>query len=100
MELNGREDVLLTANELVNGGDRNRDYDDPIDNFTRTASLWNAYLDGIDGRPLEPHDIAALNILQKLSRLQHTPNHRDSWVDIAGYAGCGWDCIVTRPPEG
>lgn len=94
---NGREDILLTANSLVNG-DRNRDYDDPIDNFDRISAFWNVYLDGIGHRPLEPHDVALLNVLQKIARLQHSKDHRDSWVDIAGYAGCGWDCLWSPEP--
>lgn len=94
---NGREDILLTANSLVNG-DRNRDYDDPIDNFGRISAFWNVYLDGINRRLLEPHDVALLNVLQKIARLQHSKDHRDSWVDIAGYAGCGWDCLWSPEP--
>jgi len=30
--------------------------------------------------------VAAYMILVKLARLAHKPNHRDSWVDIEGYA--------------
>lgn len=32
-----------------------------------------------------PHDVCIINILQKISRLQETPGHYDSLVDIAAY---------------
>lgn len=28
----------------------------------------------------------------KIARLRNSPDHRDSWLDIAGYVGC-WDKI-------
>ncbi|MFN7882545.1 MAG: DUF6378 domain-containing protein [bacterium] len=27
-----------------------------------------------------------------MARLKNSPNHRDSWVDLAGYAACGAEC--------
>jgi hypothetical protein len=30
-------------------------------------------------------------ILLKMARLQHRPDFYDSWLDIAGYAACGYD---------
>jgi len=33
------------------------------------------------------HDICIINILQKISRLQESPGHHDSLVDIAAYIG-------------
>jgi hypothetical protein len=32
--------------------------------------------------------------LLKIARLKNSPNHRDSWVDIAGYAACGAECAL------
>jgi hypothetical protein len=29
-----------------------------------------------------------------VSRLMHSRQKRDSWVDLAGYAGCGYECAV------
>jgi hypothetical protein len=37
-------------------------------------------------------DVAAMLALLKIARLQQSPNHRDSWVDLAGYAACGAEC--------
>jgi len=29
--------------------------------------------------------------LLKLSRIAWQPNKTDSWIDLAGYAACGWE---------
>lgn len=90
--MNARSDLLTEAESLVNG-DRNAQYGDPRQDFQRTATMWSAYL-GVD---VAPHDVAALMSLLKLSRIRWSPNKRDSWADLAGYAACGWDCA--RPDE-
>ena len=39
------------------------------------------------GIPMSFYDMVRIyDIVNKLSRLAVTPNHRDTWVDIAGYA--------------
>lgn len=86
---NARADVLLTAEELVNG-DRNAQYGDPRQDFKRTAAMWGAYL----GVEVAPHDVAALMALLKVSRIRWSPTKKDSWVDLAGYAACGFDCAA------
>jgi len=85
--MNARSDILKGAEELVNG-DRNNQYGDPKQDFQRTADMWTAYL----GTEVEPHDVAALMSLLKLSRIRWAPEKEDSWMDLAGYAACGWDC--------
>ena len=47
-----------------------------------------------------PHDIAIMIIQVKTSRLMWTPAKRDSWVDIAGYAGCGYECATEGGSNG
>lgn len=84
---NARSHVLSTAEELVNG-DRNAQYGDPRQDFQRTADMWSAYL----GTPVAPYDVAAMMALLKVSRIRWSPGKEDSWVDLAGYAACGWDC--------
>lgn len=85
--MTARRDLLDEAADLVDG-DRNNQYGDPRQDFQRTAAMWAAYL----GVPIEPHDVAAMMSLLKLSRIHWSPGKRDSWVDLAGYAACGWDC--------
>ena len=84
-----RADMLREASLLVNG-DRNAQYGDPRQDFQRTATMWSAYL----GAKVEPHDVAAMMAILKVSRIRWSPQKRDSWVDLAGYAACGWDCAA------
>lgn len=81
---------ILTEAAKAVYGERNQAYGHPQDNHQRTAELWSAYLNGV--LPLRrgllnitPTDVCILNILQKISRLANG-YHRDSCVDIAGYA--------------
>jgi len=82
------EACLRKALDVVTGA-RRKSYGTPEDNFQRIANLWNSHLSEKDGAPLTPTDVAVMMILMKCARLQETPNHADSWVDIAGYAACG-----------
>ncbi|WP_197747583.1 DUF6378 domain-containing protein [Mycolicibacillus koreensis] len=77
-------DILDTAKKLITR-DRNEDYGEAIDDFTRTAKMWEQIL----GIEISAEQFAQCMIVVKLSRLAHTPNHDDSWVDIAGYAALG-----------
>lgn len=88
--MNARADLLAEAERLVNG-DRNNQYGDPRQDFQRTATMWGAYL----GVEIQPHDVAALMAMLKLSRIRWSPAKLDSWADLAGYAACGWDCVTT-----
>lgn len=81
-----REEVLKKAASLISG-DRNVDYDEPSRNFEIIADLWQTYL----GVPITRYDVAVLNILQKVSRIMSSPSKEDHWVDIAGYAACGYE---------
>lgn len=90
---NNRASVLAEAEALVNG-DRNSQYGDPIQDFRRTADMWNAYLGLVGSDRLLPHDVAALIAMVKLSRIRWSPGKRDHWADLAGYAACGYDCSV------
>jgi len=88
-----RASILAEAAELVNG-DRNNQYGDPIQDFRRTADMWNAYLGLKGGDRLLPHDVASMVAMVKLSRIRWSPRKRDHWADLAGYAACGYDCSV------
>jgi len=89
-------DNILQEADLLTAGDRQRDYDHPLPNHTRIATMWNAYL-GIRREPegpVSPEDVAHMMILLKISRDVFTPK-RDNLVDICGYARC-----VERMREG
>lgn len=92
MPASARESLLDEAKNLVTG-DRNNSYGPPNQDFERSAGQLNALgYRGPDGRPLMGHDIAMIIMAVKMSRLVWTPGKRDSWVDIAGYAACGYEC--------
>ena len=94
--MNARTHMLHEAERLVNG-DRNNQYGPPDQDFQRTADLWTIYLDG--KRIIEAHDVAVMMALLKISRLSWKPNHPDSWIDLAGYAACGYDIITNNKEE-
>lgn len=91
-----RAQVLDEAKSLI-VGDRNNQYGEPDQDFQRTANALNAFgfrKESSSGEHawLAPDDVATIQILVKLSRLQWNPSKRDSWVDVAGYAACGAEC--------
>jgi hypothetical protein len=89
-ELSDREKVLALALDAVTR-DRNLDYGEPENNFADIAALWNVYLQiDAEGRPISPTDVAVLMILMKVSRIRTSPLKEDHWIDIAGYAACGY----------
>lgn len=92
---NPRGRLLMAANTCVNK-ERNAAYGDPNQDFRRTAAFWETYLKGIMEKRgallLEPHDVALMMDLLKTSRLVWNPASDDNWVDLAGYAACGYDC--------
>lgn len=65
--------------------DRQSTYGDPEDNFANIANMWSVYM----GTTFKAHDVAAMMMLVKIARLKSSPNHRDNWIDAAGYAICG-----------
>jgi hypothetical protein len=92
-----RADLLAGAERAVNG-DRDADYGDPVRDFERQAAMIQAYLEGVVEHRgelrIDPVDVAAIMVIVKTSRLVTNPAKKDSWLDIAGYAACGWDCAV------
>ncbi len=62
-------------------GDREKTYGHPAKNLERIAKLWSAYLD----KELTAYDVCNLMAMLKIARLQNTPGHEDTLVDIIGY---------------
>jgi hypothetical protein len=86
-----RATLLNTAGECVLK-ERNASYGEPDQDFTRIAAIWSILF----GREFTAAEVAQALIALKLSRLVHSPGHFDSWVDIAGYAACGWECSYLK----
>jgi hypothetical protein len=88
------DEALLRDALAAVTGERRKAYGDPEQNFTTIADLWNAYLcrRAAINAHFTPGDVAQMMILVKVARLAQTPDHRDSMLDIAGYAACAARC--------
>lgn len=80
-----RKPLLQEADEALNGS-REDSYGCARVNLERTALMWSAIL----GVRITYEQVAQCMVAVKLSRICASPGHRDSWIDIAGYAGA-WD---------
>lgn len=84
-----KKPLLQKANELI-GGQRQTDYGNKLQNFSQIAMLWT----GAVAHKLQPgqafsaEDVALLMMQVKIARLAKSPDHYDSILDVAGYAGC------------
>jgi hypothetical protein len=89
--------IAAEAARIVTG-ERRGAYGSPENNFERIARFWTAHLANRYGDDKKFHlgppkldgtDVALMMVLLKAARLANQPDHRDSWVDISGYAACG-----------
>lgn len=89
-----RENMLQQAMSLITG-DRNHTYGSPTQNFQDTADVWNVLLRAKlgEGMQITPGEVAMMMIALKLVRMIAQPKG-DNWVDVAGYAGCGYEVDV------
>lgn len=81
--------LLHRAHDTIHG-ERQQDYGDKLTNFAQTAMIWNGILAHKlqDTATITPEDVALLMMGLKMARLAKNPDHFDSILDIAGYAGC------------
>lgn len=75
--------ILEEADKLING-DRLSDYGTASENFGNIAKIWSVVLK----TEVTPEQVALCMIGLKMVRAARTPDHHDSWVDIAGYVAC------------
>lgn len=73
--------VLEEAQELLHGA-RMEEYGPPRESFERIARMWSIVLD----TEVSAEQVALCMLQMKVSRAMQG-YHRDSFVDIAGYAG-------------
>ena len=85
-----RFDLLDAAKEAV--ADRADEYGTPWQNHERIAVMWTAIL----GIEVEPEQVALCLAAMKIARLSTNLDHQDSWVDLAGYAATGSECLHER----
>ena len=86
----GTEEPMLHRAQALIQGQRQEDYGDKLQNFSQIAMLWQGYLAPKlqHHAAITPEDVALCMILVKMARLAKSPDHKDSVLDIAGYAGC------------
>lgn len=99
-DLTPRQEVLLDADRAVSA-DRNKTYGPPTKCFETIAAFWTASLHAKGllkpGFRLRAADVAVMLAQLKLARICTSPTgaqHKDNWVDLAGYAACGYECAV------
>jgi hypothetical protein len=76
-----RGEILDEAKRLTHT-DRQKNYGSPYVNHKRIADLWSVYLE----TEITPSQVALCLCLVKIARLIETPDHEDSFVDLAAYA--------------
>ena len=79
-----RDILLEEACDLINK-QREHDYGEASKNFQDIATGWSVIL----GTSISPEEVALMMAWLKMARLFKSPNHRDSWVDLIGYAALG-----------
>ena len=94
-----RSEVLDTARQYVSS-DRNAQYGEPEENFRQVAQMWDVVLrPAIERGSFKPHEIALAMACVKLARIGSSPEKTDSWIDLAGYAACGAECLHDEGAE-
>jgi hypothetical protein len=82
-----RVEALRDAARIINGS-RDAQYGNPIDNFDRISKIWSVIL-GID---VSSEDVAMCMAGLKIARYASKSGFQpDTWIDLAGYAGCGYE---------
>lgn len=89
--MNDAASVLEMARSLITN-DRAEQHGDAFVQAATAASLWTTWLGarGALTRGLEPYEVMALMALLKLSRDAVGSFNKDSFVDLAGYAGLAY----------
>ena len=88
-----RAEILDAAKRCV-CGDREQDYGSPEKNFEKIAMLWSIYM----GHAVIARDVAAMLALLKIARIATGHAKEDNWIDLAGYAACGWELEADNEP--
>jgi hypothetical protein len=83
-----RAEILDEAKECVMV-DRAADHGDLEDNFVLIARYWSNHLDA----QITPADVGIMMTLLKIARMKGNPNHKDNYVDGAGYLACAAECV-------
>lgn len=89
-----RQKILDDARSIVSK-DRASTKTTPENSFEHISKLWSSFL----GHDIKASEVAIMLALLKIARLKTNPKHRDSWVDLAGYAACGAECELKEQED-
>lgn len=82
-----RVEALREAAKIISG-DRDVQYGGPEENFERIAKIWSVIL----GIEISNEDVGMMMVGLKVARYASKSGFQaDTWIDIAGYAGCGYE---------
>ena len=82
-----RVDMLREAARIIEGN-RDKQYGGPEQNFERIAKIWSV----IFHRDFSREDVAMAMVAVKVARFASGAGFQpDTWIDIAGYAACGYE---------
>ena len=87
--------VLDDASRLV-GTDRQSEYGDAHKNYQRIAALWSL----LTGAEIDAPKACLMMAALKLDRAWQNPEHRDSYVDLAGYSAIARESAVMEHTYG
>lgn len=82
------EPTALEQAQAIIYGDREQTYGSPDKNLKVIAQYWTVHLNATYGKNLclTVDDVCGMMVLLKQARLDNSPKHRDSLVDLIGYA--------------
>jgi hypothetical protein len=88
-------DVPIDAAKVIINNDRNKEYGDPAENMKDIAQMMSVILRPAlkEDAEIRPEQVAMCMIAVKLSRMTTSPKKLDSWTDIAGYVGVGYEAM-------
>lgn len=82
-----RVEALREAARII-AGERDVQYGGPEENFERIAKIWGVIL----STKITREDVAMMMVGLKVARYASKSGFQpDTWIDVAGYAGCGYE---------
>lgn len=86
-EVKPRVEALREAARIISG-ERDVQYGGPEENFERIAKIWGVILN----TKITREDVAMMMVGLKVARYASKSGFQpDTWIDVAGYAGCGYE---------
>lgn len=84
-----KTEILNQADATIHGP-REHEYGNKRQNFVQIAMIWQGLFAHklLPTARITPEDVTLAMMGVKMARLAKSPDHKDSILDIAGYAGC------------